>query len=545
MRRTLTWTILLALIAGVAHAESYEKILKRYKVLVKRTTLRKRTLGRRMLANTGDDRALPILMADYAKPKKPKDQVRYVIAYMVTDSFAEEKHASAFAQWRAKHKKPMDAWLWYRTLILHHETHGGDDLVALAKSDKLLWFRAAAVEVLRFRLDPVLLTLIPALCAKLPDKPVERAVMLESMAAGLAAMVEYRDKPELTAPATALFKQMDRPTTTKRTKIVMGRYFAKLFKSRYVWTNGARWMGELRYAQSGGKVASLDGYAKKKPTFAGIEANGDRICYVIDMSDSMLTPLKPAELKKLPKGPVTGKPGQKARARAAKSDAWKKAFENVKWKNVKNRFDAARELLKTSLLGLEEHQYFTVIWFGDKAATLMSTKGLVKATAGNVKKTFAELDRIRPGAKKDGRPHGTLRGATNLHGALHRAFKLKGQGAVGAGEYVNLSTWKGCDAIFVLSDGDPTWDDWAGTDVRDPWDQVGDPESGARGQSDATTLNFPGPYAQSGYLISDVRRLNLYRKVEIHCVGMGEANMSTLQRLAGIGIGQAISLRGR
>ena len=38
-------------------------------------------------------------------------------------------------------------------------------------------------------------------------------------------------------------------------------------------------------------------------------------------------------------------------------------------------------------------------------------------------------------------------------------------------------------------------------------------------------------------------RLNLFRKVEIHCVGMGEANMSTLRTIAALGKGEAISLR--
>ncbi len=537
------WLLVVVLLFGAADArESYDEILKRYNILVKRKTLRKRTLGRQLLADTEDDRALDILIRDYAKPGKPALQTRYLIAHMVGDVFAEEKHADKFVTWRGRHGKPVDAWLWYRTLLAHHENKGPDDLIDLAKSRSDLFLRCTAIEVLRLRFDPAMMKLIVELVNKLPEKPLDRAILIESMTAALCNLHEYKAKPAFRAPAEALIKQMERPTMSKRTKIVMGRYFARLFKTNYVWTNPARWLAELNFVQSGGKTATQKGYDEKKPTFAGIEANGDRICYVIDMSDSMLTPLSPKELEKLPRGPITGKT---AKRRASKSDAWKKAFKAVDWSKVKTRFDAARELLKTSLLGLEEHQYFCVIWFGDKSAALSATRGLVSATAGNVKKVFAELDGLRAGSATATREHGTLKGNTNMHGGMHRAFKLKGKGAVGPGEYVNRSTWKGCDVIFLLSDGDPSWDDWAGTDQRDPWDSVGDPETGVRTNQEASTLNFPGPYARSNYLVTDVTRLNLFRKVEIHAIGMGEANMSTLQRIAAIGIGQAVNLKGQ
>jgi hypothetical protein len=39
-----------------------------------------------------------------------------------------------------------------------------------------------------------------------------------------------------------------------------------------------------------------------------------------------------------------------------------------------------------------------------------------------------------------------------------------------------------------------------------------------------------------------VTRLNLFRKVEIHCVGMGDAQMSILETIASLGKGQALDL---
>jgi hypothetical protein len=129
-------------------------------------------------------------------------------------------------------------------------------------------------------------------------------------------------------------------------------------------------------------------------------------------------------------------------------------------------------------------------------------------------------------------------GQTNMHGGIHRAFKLKGKGSVKQFEYVHPATFKGgCDTIFLLSDGDPTWDDWPETDEPDPSDRAGDPESGA--QTDAKPNRFQGPYAQNWFLLDDVRRLNLFRHVEIHCIGIGEANRGFLQQIAGTGLGKS------
>ena len=267
---------------------------------------------------------------------------------------------------------------------------------------------------------------------------------------------------------------------------------------------------------------------------------------MIDLSDSMCKKLTPAEKKKLPKGPVSGAALSRRKQKEASNDKWKKAFERVDMSKVQTRFDAARELLKTSLLLLDENKRYCVLWFGDKAGTLNSTKGMCKASLANIRKTIAELDAFRVGPKTDDRPWGTLKGATNMHGGLYRAYRVKGRGKVGSGEYVNGATFtEGCDTIFLLSDGDPTWDDWPANDSLDKGDQAGDPESGVRKQSTSTQLNFPGPYRRSLHLVAEVRRLNLFRRCEIHCVGMGEANMNTLQRIAAIGGGKAVNLSGR
>jgi hypothetical protein len=131
---------------------------------------------------------------------------------------------------------------------------------------------------------------------------------------------------------------------------------------------------------------------------------------------------------------------------------------------------------------------------------------------------------------------------TNMHGGLNRAFKLKSGTLVGPGEYVNAATFDdGCDTIFLLSDGAPTCDDWPSPDSKEPGDQAGDPETGAK-HADSNNLTFQGPYRKASYVINEATRLNLFRKVEIHCVGMGGTQMSILQSIAGIGKGKALDL---
>ena len=72
----------------------------------------------------------------------------------------------------------------------------------------------------------------------------------------------------------------------------------------------------------------------------------------------------------------------------------------------------------------------------------------------------------------------------------------------------------------------------------------GDPESGRQGKK-AATLNFYGPYTFPRHLLRDLVRLNMFRRVEIHCVGIGEANASLLKGMAQIGGGEFRSVSPR
>ena len=544
-RRALLGVASLALLtglSGIAGADDFEKQRRKYESYLKRPSLHMRFRGRERLAMTKDPRALEILSLGYGNPEPPQDHNKYLIAQICTMNFDGPDSVPVYEKWRARNDKARDAWLWYLSLGVHLERRGNEDLIAIARSDRPMPLRAAAIEALADLRDECLLGLMAELLEKLPDDPVDRSILLGSFCSILIAHEDRIKEDAFQKPAETLIRQLDAKETTFATKLVIARYLAKLFEVEDLHLNSGPWLLELLYAREGKRGSEHEYAEPKRPNFVGLEAAGNRICYVIDMSDSMLTPIKKKELDKLRKRRRTAITGPKSREKKPKQPPGVAAMEALPWEKIKNRWHVARELLKASLQTLTKDMFFSVIWFGTDAGVLSSTKGLKPATPGNIKKVLREIKAIKPGGAKEGRPHGVLRGKTNLHGGVRRAFRLKSTGLVGTYEYVNPVTFtEGVETIFVLSDGASTWDDWGQKDQRDPEDHAGDPETGAK-MEDTDELVFSGPYRHHHWLADDARRLNLFRKIEIHCVGMGEAEMGTLWSLADVGLGQAIKI---
>jgi hypothetical protein len=58
------------------------------------------------------------------------------------------------------------------------------------------------------------------------------------------------------------------------------------------------------------------------------------------------------------------------------------------------------------------------------------------------------------------------------------------------------------------------------------------------------SANFFGPYRRTENLLGDLRRLNLFRKAEIHTVSMGDADLYLMHRIAMLGLGKYRNLGG-
>jgi hypothetical protein len=118
----------------------------------------------------------------------------------------------------------------------------------------------------------------------------------------------------------------------------------------------------------------------------------------------------------------------------------------------------------------------------------------------------------------------------------------------------------GCDTIFLLSDGTPTqWDFHGRGPLRDvPGYEIKarrykykykDPETGEESEREvnqpAQTVpprkiqqSMQGPYQNQHHFRSDLERLNLFRKVQIHVVGVGEYSKTWLDLVKDAGLGK-------
>ena len=541
MSRLSLLVVLLAVLvptvpAGSDDDKAYQRALRFYRAYVKRPSFYKRCLGRDRLMGTGETRALQVLVDDYDAADSPRDMAQYWLVTQLTKYYGgEQAHRDVFRGWREGHARPTDAWLWYRTLVHETAADGPKAALEIVRSDRQIHLRVAALEALIVHGGDELLGLIPELLGKLPIDPMARAMMVESLAAALATQRWRIKEPEFEAPAKQLIQLMDDKQTLMRTKHVMARYLGKLLDTKDRFVRAEPWLNALLFERTGGEIGSGRGYGHA-PTFGGIEATGDRILFVIDMSDSMLKELEPkilAELRKLPAKP---------RVPPSRKKNPFKAEGLVDWKGVKTRFDAAREMLKFTLISLPKEKEFAVVVFGDKAELLKAcSRGLKPAKPSYVKKVIRELDGVRAGPETAKSPHGELRGATNFHGGAQRAFQVIPKGLVGSAAYVDPEAYlKGAETIFLLSDGDPTTDDWVMEDQRDENDRAGNAESGGQVEDTGSKmLKFPGPYAGHQIAQKDIARLNLFRKCEIHCIGLGEANSYYLKSIAELGLGRA------
>ncbi len=507
----------------------YKAEKQRYEAYLERPSLWMRHRGRKYFADTKDMRALAILAKSYARPEAPKDHVKYLLASACADRFTSPPHVRGFEAWRKKHKKAQDAWLWYRTLAVDWRNDGPDALLDTARSRHDFFIRLAAVEQLAARRDELVIPLIIELMGSPPSRPLDRALLVETAAQVLYLERGKRTTKPWTDLAELVIATLDDSKTPARTRLTIARRLAFAFKTPHRYLDGDPWREHLK-AQKPKVFVNTDPNRPRGAHFLGIRGTGSRVVYLVDMSDSMLTPLTAKELAALREAPKTETKDDKASGEAGIAD--------LPWRRIRTRFDAAREFLKLSLRQLEPEQHFCVIVFGSQADLLKATACLKPAKEKHVEKAIAEIDTIVAGPKKANRPYGTLRGYTNVHGALHRAFKVHDAGLAKAFEYVDpKAIERGCDTIFLLSDGDPTWDDWPARDLLEAEDDSGDPES--RGKTErGKTGHFYGPYAVKSAITDDLTRLNLFRKVEIHCIGIGEANIRFLKQIAHNGLGQ-------
>lgn len=514
---------------------------KYYETSLRRKALVLRTQGIEKLAATGDPRALKVLLQRYAQPDAPPAEVQHLIAGSCGHAFSGADAAKAMLDVARKARGPQHVWLWHQALRLQAAVAPDEvrELVEDKRRDG--WLRAAGLAALAEKAPAAVPPAVTAaLAAKGRPKGAALAFVAEAAADALARG-EGGDGPAALGDDTVVaalglvIDCLDDKELELRARVTIARALARALAADELFLEAEPWRRLLAAKAAAAKQGEQPaagatrtrtlkaGTGVSQPRFFGVPSAGVRVVFVLDLSDSMLTPFSPDDLAAL-RRPRTGEP--------AGEDVAK-----LPWDRIKNRFDACREGLKQSLGLLGEKNWFAVVAFGTKAEPLLAPR-LLPATAENVKRMVDAIEALKPGAPADRRPHGTLKGETNLDGGLRWAYRLHEKGAVAEHEAIAPEGFAGgADTIFVLSDGAPSWDDFECEDVRtDDW-EAGDPETG-ESLGDSEELNYYGPYVFPVHLLRDVERLNLLRKVELHCVGVGEADPTLLEQLAKLGHGQ-------
>ncbi len=480
------------------------------------------------LAVTGDERALAALIKGYGASAQPE---RYLLAALCAKHFPGPRHSLAFAAWRRAYKKPRNAWLWYCTYRTDVECGETDVAVSSARESDQLFLRAAVLAALADGGSERAIEIALEALKRVPSREPDKTVCIQSCARTAARLRDHVGDETYQRLLDSLLHHLEAKATAHASRLTIARALSRVVGTRDVHLSADLWRRELRGAESARGPEEPERYARERPEFIGLRGSGKRIAYVVDASDSMLKPLTGAERDDFRKREpvVTGQKGD-AKKRRGKSPG-------LDWSKIKTRFDAARQCVKLSIARLPADAQVVVVLFGTEATLLKSTPGLVDVSRSRIKRIFAELDEVSPTySARVG--ESVLRGYTNLHGGLRRAFQAVRKKTVSSPAYVSSKAIRdGCDTLFVLSDGQPTWDDWAEWDVPDPIDRAGDPERGVPGPKHVQKLHFAGAFHFLGPLVDDVDRLNLFRSVEINCVGIGEANFQLLQNLSRRGSG--------
>ncbi|MAG57983.1 MAG: hypothetical protein CMJ83_16990 [Planctomycetes bacterium] len=220
------------------------------------------------------------------------------------------------------------------------------------------------------------------------------------------------------------------------------------------------------------------GYGRKPTRYHRIETFSKRIIFVIDISNSMKTPiLVKAGTKPKRPGPDLGTP----------------------------KILLAREELATCLTGMNSEVWFNIIAF--ETGVRQFKKTAVRASPGTIQAALRWIEKQRPRKAGGNRrrqssdvdKNGWILGKTNTYGALAAVFGLKIDPKHGVRSTTAPSPGKKrrpkWDTCFFLSDGEPT----------------------------------VGVVVNIEEILQDVKRWNKTCKMIIHCIGMEhQAGVATL-----------------
>jgi len=375
-----------------------------------------------------------------------------------------------------------------------------DAVIAKAVKDskeKEFWIRAAALEAIAETNRTDLTPLVEWSLKNHSKSLEEEAAIVPITATTTAARIaDGKEKFVLVAALADMLEtyQSDRIKffAAQACASITGK---KAFYDPYYWRHWVKMEGDMDGGEKNGKQPRTG--VRKVPKFFDAEAVGTRAIFVIDISGSMAGPVTVKPQPKEPpkeeekKGPITGKDRKKDGEKEEKKDP-----PPPDYSKVKTKLDLAKVELIYTLEQLDETYEFTVVTYSTTHDYLIpAKKGFVKATEANKKQFIEKVKALAP------------TGATNIHGALMRGFRTSTSGPIKGDPATDSAVMLGgVDTIFFLTDGHPNvCDEMVVNDSR----QAGVPPP------ERHKFSFPEG------ILADVRRVNTFRKVVIHTVGIG------------------------
>jgi hypothetical protein len=236
---------------------------------------------------------------------------------------------------------------------------------------------------------------------------------------------------------------------------------------------------------------------------------GKRFVFVIDCSDSMKLPLKidlpEIERRRKDRGPVSGK-----RKKEGIDEEEEKEDDNplrrLPWKEISIKMDLARHELSRAVKEFVGDRYFAIVVYGTGYECI--TDGWVQATDANCRKWSKEALEL------------DFMGMTNIHGALMQSLKISDKSTSCEHPSVDPNcVLTGADTIVFMTDGWGSWDDYSTNRVTDKRNK----QENAIGD---------GQFIYGEDIWPEVLRHNIFRKVIISCVGIGNHDKDLLRNLA-------------
>ncbi|MCB9893957.1 MAG: hypothetical protein H6839_05905 [Planctomycetes bacterium] len=421
--------------------------------------------------------------------------------------------------------------VWLLTGLAKQRSRGGDDVLGeLADdvSERDVYFGSAYIEALASAGRTDFGHMLPPLLGEYSSKwDNERWMFALTVLSACPRMVTDKDNDTRFAVVLKLADILDQ-TKDDRIRWFTCKALADITgKPPYAQGQYWRWWVKVGgvtpedQPEHEGKTST----GRRPPAFFDAEAVGKRVVFVIDVSGSMSSPVNMGEEPKDPKtdkkdGPVSGK-------RKGDKDDDNKAEEVEKpdYSGVVTKLDLAKVELIFTLNHLPEDYSFNIVTYGSTHSMLIQSRNeFVQATEKNKQTFIKKVEQL------------AVMGATNIHGALNRAFCINEKKTLDPADMMNGKAdpasdlnclLSGATTIFFLTDGSPNV-----SDEKNPPDRVADPTARAR-------------FTITENIIAEVRRLNLFRRAVIHTVGIGPHPKPLLQGLANATGGKYIDRSGQ